>query len=128
MNVDVKKMLRAVTVCDLVVAALIFFVALIIKPEYSLILLFGIITAVFNFYVSTITANLVLVKGIGTKLLIVFSSVFRVILVCIISILLYKIKQYYLIAYIAGYSAHFIALIFYGLLLKNNERKWLNGY
>lgn len=124
MDQNIKKMLKVVTICDVIVALVICtLILIIVNYNYSLILLFGIATAVFNFFLSTVTADFVVAKQAGNKMLIVISSAFRVILVCAISILLYKLYKYYLIAYIAGYSAHFIALIIYGLLLKNEERK-----
>ncbi|PJI09151.1 MULTISPECIES: ATP synthase subunit I [Clostridium] len=123
MNQDIKKMLKIVTICDILVAILVFAVLFININNYviSLIAVLGIFTAVLNFYLSTVTANFVLINKSSNKSLIVFSSIFRVVLVCAISIILYKIYKYYLIAYIGGYSAHFIALIIYGLLLKNNS-------
>lgn len=123
LNQDIKKMLKIVTICDILVAVLVFAVLFININNYviSLIAVLGIFTAVLNFYLSTITANFVLINKSSNKSLIVFSSIFRVVLVCAVSIVLYKIYKYYLIAYIGGYSAHFIALIIYGLLLKNNS-------
>ncbi|MCR3758381.1 hypothetical protein [Clostridium felsineum] len=124
MDFDVKRMLKLVTICDAIIAVIIFVVLLFITNYmFSIVMTLGVFTAALNFYLSTVTANFVLIKKKGTKSLILLSSIFRVILVGIISIVLCIIYKYYLIAYIGGYSAHFIALTIYGLLLKSNERK-----
>lgn len=113
-----KRMLKAVAVYDIVIAVIMILVSALINPLFSPILLLGIATAVFSYYVNAITADLVLIQKAGNKTLMLLSSSFRVILICTVGIILYRINKYYLFAYIVGYSTHFIAIIIYGLLMK----------
>ncbi|AAK80815.1 ATP synthase protein I [Clostridium acetobutylicum] len=118
MNLNIKRMLKVVTLYDAIIAAIVS-VILLFAANYkiSLIVIIGIFSAIFNFYLSNLTADFVFVKKMGNTSLIFLSSIFRVILVFFIGIILYKIYKYYLIAYLGGYSAHFIALIIYGSLV-----------
>lgn len=115
-------MLKVVTLYDAIIAAIVS-VILLFAANYkiSLIVIIGIFSAIFNFYLSNLTADFVFVKKMGNTSLIFLSSIFRVILVFFIGIILYKIYKYYLIAYLGGYSAHFIALIIYGSLV---NKRW----
>lgn len=122
MNLNIKRMLKVVTLYDAIIAAIVS-VILLFAANYkiSLIVIIGIFSAIFNFYLSNLTADFVFVKKMGNTSLIFLSSIFRVILVFFIGIILYKIYKYYLIAYLGGYSAHFIALIIYGSLV---NKRW----
>ncbi len=124
MNNDFKKMFKKIVLYDffisLIFTAVIYFTA----KSYALFFLLGLIIALTNFYVNGITVEHSLNnKNTKNSGIIVIGSFIRVFLVSIIGFIIGRHNIYNIIAYIFGYSAQFISLVYYGLNTKNIEGK-----
>ena len=121
MNSDFKKMFKKIALYDffisLVFTTVIYFTA---KP-YALFFLLGLIIALMNFYVNGITVEYSLDnKNMKNKgIIIVVGSFIRVLLVSVIGFAIGRHNMFNIIAYIFGYSAQFISLVYYGINNKN---------
>lgn len=119
MEHNIKKMLKAVIKYDFVLMLIVLALCFIVKIQYILVVESGLIIAVINFILNSVISNSVLLKKNTNKVLLVLPALGRVILVCIIGFIFYKINQYYILAYIVGFTLQYVALIIYGLTLKN---------
>jgi ATP synthase protein I len=46
-------------------------------------------------------------------------GIVRVAVVCLVAYVLYKINEFYIIAYMVGFTAQYISIVVYGLKVKN---------
>jgi ATP synthase protein I len=77
----------------------------------------GLVMAVLNFQLNAITTNYILITK-GSKILSVLGATVRIIITFSIAILLCKNNKYNFIAFLIGYSLHYVAVVFYGIAAK----------
>lgn len=118
MDNDIKKMLKIVIKYDIVLMLAILALCFIVNIHYILIAESGLVIAVINFIMNSIVSNNIFIKKSGNKILLVLAAFARVILVCIVGFIFYRINQYYIIVYILGYTLQYVSLIIYGLKIK----------
>ena len=120
MNDEIKSMLKKIFIYDIVVA-IIFSVIIMaaIRLDYAVIFLLGLAISFGSFYLNAFTSNYAIEgRRKMSKSIIVLSFFLRVIAVALIGAILFTFNKYYVIAYIFGYSTHFISILIYGLTIK----------
>lgn len=123
MKNDLGDMFRKVIVFDVIVAVVLTSLVQIIFKRYSLIFLSGLALALINFIINGIITEYMLLKKKNKYVISTFLGfIFRVVVVCSIAIIIYKKDQFNVVAYMLGYSFHFISLTLYGIKI-NNEGK-----
>ncbi|MDP4143440.1 MAG: ATP synthase subunit I [Bacillota bacterium] len=122
MEKQTRDMLKKVAIYDIIILVLTLGVSSIVLREYALILGVGILIAAFNFIVNAIVTTYTLIST-GKRTLSILGAVVRVIITLIIAMLFYNNNKFNLIAFIGGYSLHYIAIIIYGMTIRNQERK-----
>ena len=124
MNSDFKNMFRKIAVYDSVISLVFITIIYFTVKSYALFFLLGIIIALMNLYVNGITVEYSLdSKNLRGKSIIVIGSFIRVLLVSVIGFAIGRHNMFNIIAYIFGYSAQFISIVYYGINNKRIERK-----
>lgn len=118
MNAQVKTILKKVTIFDIIIAIISGMISYFLFKKYDYIVVIGLLMAVLNFVLNAITTNYILIT-MGKKMLSVLGSAVRIIITFSIAIILCKNNIYNFIAFLIGYSLHYIAVIFYGITVKN---------
>jgi ATP synthase protein I len=120
LNDEIKSMLKKIFIYDIFIAVI--FAAIIgmtIRLEYAVIFFLGLAISLGSFYLNAFTSNYAIEdKKKMSKTIIILSFFLRVIAVASIGAILFTYKKYYVIAYIFGYSSHFISILIYGLTIK----------
>ena len=124
MNSDFKNMFKKVLLCDfflsLIFTAVIYFTA----KSYALFFLLGLVIAIINFYVNGAIVEYSLdIKNTKNRGVMVAGFFIRVLLVSVIGFIIGRHNMFNIIAYIFGYSSHFISLVYYGISNRNIEGK-----
>lgn len=116
MKNDLRDMLRKVIIFDAILAVILTSLVQFTFPKYSLAFLGGLVLALINFIINgIITEYMLLNKKSRYVLGNLLGFIVRVVLVCGIAIIIYKRDQLNVIAYMLGYSFHFISLTLYGI-------------
>ena len=114
---QVKTILKKVIKFDIIITVISAIVSYFLFREYDYVVIVGLIMAVINFILNAITTNYVLVI-MGRKTLSVFASAVRIIITFSIAIMLCKNNRYNFVAFLIGYSLHYMAVILYGITAK----------
>lgn len=116
MKNDVKCMLKRIVQIDIFLGLFVTIVGQISFSEYIWSFLIGFLVAIVCFLLNAIVANYVLIKeNLDKNWSIMLSSFLRIILVIAIGALILINDKKQLIAYVLGYSSHFVSLIIYSL-------------
>jgi ATP synthase protein I len=113
-------MIRKILIFDIVIAVALAIIACLFFINYSMALLIGFGVAVATFLINSLISQYAYAGDKRNPAMITVAGfALRVILVCAIGILLYKGNTFNVVAYMLGYSLHFISLTLYGITLKN---------
>ena len=125
MNSSFNKMFKKIALYDFFISLVFTTVIYFTAKSYTLFFLLGLIIALMNFYVNGITVEYSLDnKNMKNKaILVVVGSFIRVFMVSMIGFVIGRHNMFNIIAYILGYSAQFISLVYYGINNKNIEGK-----
>ncbi|MCB2293176.1 ATP synthase subunit I [Clostridium algoriphilum] len=124
MNSDFKNMFKKIALYDFFVSLVFITIMYFTAKSYVLFFSLGVIIALLNFYVNGITVEYSLNnKNTKNSWIIVVGSFIRVFLVSVIGFTIGRHNMFNIIAYIFGYSAQFISLLYYGMNNKNIEGK-----
>lgn len=120
MNDEIKSMLKKIFIYDIVIAVIFSAIIMVaIRLQYAVIFFLGMAISFGSFYLNALTSNYAIEgKKKMSKTIIVLSFFLRVIAVASIGAILFTYNKYYVIAYIFGYSTHFISILIYGLTIK----------
>lgn len=92
--------------------------------EYAYLFLLGLIVAAIGFILSSVsTTNYLSTLSIKHGTIMNISIFIKVIFICIIGSIIYNNNVNNVIAYILGFTSHFLALILYGTVNLFSERK-----
>lgn len=120
MQNDLKDIFRKVIILDVILGIILTVLVQYIFKKYSLIFLGGLVLALINFIINGIITEYMLLKKKNKYVMVTSIGVFvRVAIVCSIAIALYRIDRFNVVAYMLGYSCHFISLTLYGI---NNNK------
>lgn len=117
MNKDVKNMLKVIIIFIISISAVGSIILYFINKTYVWPFITGSTMAILSFTINSLTTSNVLSKN-ANKGLLFLSSIFRVLLVCIVGAVIAKNNMNEILPYILGYSVEFIGMFFYGLSLK----------
>ncbi|MBU3159337.1 ATP synthase subunit I [Clostridium frigoris] len=124
MNSDFRNMFKKIAIYDFFISLIFIIIIYFTAKSYALFFLLGIIIALMNLYVNGITVEYSLnSKNLKGKGMIVAGSFIRVFLVSVIGFAIGRHNMFNIIAYIFGYSAQFISLVYYGIKNKDIEGK-----
>lgn len=112
-----KNVLKNVGKIDIVIAIIVLIFSFQFYRSYTFIVIIGLVMAIINFIFNAVTSSYLLSIG-GKKNLIILSSAIRIIITIGIILLLYKNNKYNIVAFIAGYTLHYVAIIIYGVRTK----------
>lgn len=120
---DLRDIFEKVIIFDIMIGIICAVLLQFVFKNYSLIFLGGLALALINFIINGIITEYMLLKKRHKYVLSTsVGLIVRVVIVCGIAIVLYKIDQFNVVAYMLGYSCHFISLTLYGIKV-NNEGK-----
>lgn len=123
MKDDLRDIFEKVIIFDIMIGIICAVLLQFVFKNYSLIFLGGLALALINFIINGIITEYMLLKKRHKYVLSTsVGLIVRVVIVCGIAIVLYKIDQFNVVAYMLGYSCHFISLTLYGIKV-NNEGK-----
>ena len=121
---EIISMLKCVLFFDLIVGIAAGIVVQALFKSYTLIFLIGLSAASLSFLFSGYLFNNILIKKSLTKgMLAPYLNMAKVFIISIIGVLLFNNNINNVIAYILGYTSHFLALMLYGILTLVSERK-----
>lgn len=110
MSKDTLGMLKRVILFDFVIILLSFIVSIIFFKDYVAIVIIGIVIAAVNFLLNAVITNYSM-KTSGGAILIIVGALARVAIAGVFAVVLYDNNMMNVIAYLIGYSLHYISVI-----------------
>lgn len=120
MDKQTIRMLNKILVIDSRIVFFTLIASMIIVKEYALVILIGLFIAIMNFIVNAIGTYYAFTKT-RKQIYSILGAACRVTITMIVAVSLYKNNKYNLFAFLGGYSLHYLAIIIYGLTIKNEE-------
>lgn len=119
MNANVKVMLKNVIKYDVIVALItaIGFFIVFKKYDYDAVIVLGLLIGTLNFIMNSYFSSYGMTNNKG-QLFILLGAVIRVVFAGLAVVILYKVNKYYVIAFLAGYTLHYVAVVTYGLSIR----------
>lgn len=119
---EIRYMLKRIAIIDFIISIILFLGSFMLIKKFMFPILIGFMIAVVNFYVNSLTTNFTFnSKNLRSGLIIFLSFLFRVFIVGIIGVFLFKINKYYIVAFIFGYTCHLISVLIYGTTIRENS-------
>lgn len=116
---EVKIMFRRILIFDFIVAGILAIVSCLFFINFVAALLIGFGVAVATFLINTLITQYAYAGDKQNPTMITIAGfVLRVVIVCGIGLLIYQSNTANIVAYMLGYSSHFISLTLYGITLK----------
>lgn len=120
MQNDLQYMLRKVILFDIILALILGGTTYYFFKNYVFIVLFGLSLAIISFVLNGIITEYILLKKTGKyKTVALISYLIKIVTISGIAVILFNQNKLNVIAYMLGYSSHFISLTLYGISLKN---------
>jgi ATP synthase protein I len=118
LNNDVKFMFRKILMFDLIIGGILSVIVFMFFGNYLFVFLLGIIVSIASFIINSLMTQYAYSGKKKNPALITLVGFFiRVLLVCGIGLLIFKGSEFNVLAYMLGYSSHFISLTLYGILI-----------
>ncbi len=119
-----RPLLKKIGKYDLSVGITITTILYLVIGNSSLFFLLGIFHAYVNFLINSACITFLLLKrGMFKNILNILGHMFRILLVCITSIIIIKNNELNFFIYIIGYTAQIGSIVMYGVRLNLKERK-----
>lgn len=123
MDKDTKIMLKKVLIYDCLILAAVLIGSLMFFENYTVIVSIGLAMAGLNFILNAVITTYTLRAG-GNKAYYIIGAMVRIFLTVGVAVLLAENNINNLVAFLIGYSLHYLAVLFYGATRgKNTERK-----
>lgn len=122
MSNNTGEMLKKVILYDAIIILISFMISIIYFREYTPIIVIGIIIAVINFLLNTVITNYSM-KVSGGAILIILGAFARIALAGGFVIVIYNGDKMNIIAYLIGYSLHYISIIIYAAARGHKKRE-----
>ena|GEM_PF-600603 len=119
---DSREMLKKVIIYDIVILLLAFIISLIFYQGYQFVVIIGLIIALVNFILNAVITNYSIMVA-GNRVFLLLGTIIRIILTAAIAIMLCKENINNMIAFLIGYSLHYIAVVFYGATRGTKKNK-----
>lgn len=120
MGKETTRMLKIVLLTDSVILLLAAVISFLLFRNYTSIVIIGLILAMLNFVLNAVITSYSFVMT-GRKIFFILGSLARIAITVTIALLLCKTNLYNFVAFLTGYSVHYIAVILYGLTRKNKK-------
>ncbi|MGI6747997.1 MAG: ATP synthase subunit I [Anaerovoracaceae bacterium] len=120
MTKSTLMMLKRVILGDGVVLLLSIVILMIFFREYALALIIGIIIALVNFLINAIITEYAMKSSKG-KILILLGTIGRIAIAAVMALVLYDNDMKNIVAYLIGYSLHYVSLII-SMATQKNKR------
>jgi ATP synthase protein I len=114
---DLKNILKSVAKIDIFIAIIALILSFIFYRPYTYVVAIGLAMAIINFVLNAVTTSYLLSIG-GKKASIIISSAIRVIITVVIILLLYNNNKYNIVAFIVGYTLHYVSVVIHGVRIK----------
>lgn len=122
-NDDIKFMFRKILMFDLIIAVLLSVIVCIFFSKYFIVFLLGLAISIVSFAINSFMTQYAYSGQKKNPSQITLVGFFiRVLLVCAIGFFVYQGNTLNVLAYMLGYSSHFISLTLYGISI-NKEGK-----
>jgi ATP synthase protein I len=116
---EVRVMFRRILIFDIILAGVLAIVSCLFFINYTAALLIGLGVAVATFLINSIITQYAYAGDKQNPVMITIAGfVIRVVIVCGVGLLVYRSNTANIVAYMLGYSSHFISLTLYGITLK----------
>lgn len=117
-------MLKKVIIFDILIGITLTPLVQLVFNSYAYLFLIGLIVASIGFVITSVaTRKFLLTTSFKYGAIMNISIFVKVIFVCIIGVIIYNNNVNNVIAYILGFTSHFLALILYGIVNLLGERK-----
>ncbi|HML37791.1 MAG TPA: ATP synthase subunit I [Bacillota bacterium] len=103
-------MLKRVMICDGIIMLLSFIVSMIFFREFVIAIVVGVAVAFFNYLMNSAMTGHAMNTSRG-MIWILLGAVVRIAIACGFAFILYNDNLYNIIAYITGYSLHYVSII-----------------
>lgn len=120
MDKQTKKMLKRILLIDRIIVILTLIISMIIIREYAFVIMIGLLMSITNFIVNAIVTYYAFTTA-KKQIYNILGSACRVIVTTIVAVSLYNNDKYNLLAFIGGYILHYVAIVIYGITLKNEK-------
>lgn len=117
MKNDLRILLKKVAIIDLIVGCMLTPIIYLLLKNAALIFVIGLFIALVNFAQNGVFSAISLYKK--NQLYCFIGYTFRIVLVCLVAIIIFKQDEFNIIPFLLGYSAHYISIVLYGLSIKN---------
>ena len=118
---DSKEMLKKVGSFDLVILLLAFVSSMFLFPDEKLALIAGLAAALVNFILNALITNYSIMVA-GNRIILMLGTVVRIIVTAALAVMLCRNNMNHLIAFLVGYSLHYISVIIYGATRGTKKR------
>lgn len=122
MTKDNLTMLRKVMFYDGVILVLSIIVSMIFFREFTAAIVIGIAVAFFNYLMNTVITGYAMKASKGA-FWILFGAVARIAIAGAFAFILYNNNRYNVIAYITGYSLHYVAMVISATSQRNKIKR-----
>lgn len=119
MSLDIIKMIKKVSLYDVIIGLLICIPVYIIFTDFTGALLIGILVSIINFAVSSIITDLLMNSKQGNYMPIyLLSFIIRITIVSLIGFVLFTQNRYNVFAYAGGYTVNLLGVSIYSMTKK----------
>ena len=119
MDRETKEMLKTVAIFDGIILFLTIGISMILFKNYRLVIIIGLVLAIMNFMLNAIVTNYTFAMT-GKKAIYILGSVVRIIITVTIAVIICN-SIHNFVAFLIGYSLHYLAVILYGITRKNKK-------
>jgi uncharacterized membrane protein len=119
MSLDIIKMIKKVSLYDMIIGILIAILISIKFTSFVVPLLVGLIVAIINFALSSTITDLLMNKKEGRYMpLYLLSFIFRIAIISVIGYVFFAQNNYNVLAYAGGYTINLISVSLYSMTKK----------
>lgn len=113
MDKDTKEMLKKVIIYDILISVIILVVSLALFRNYVYVLIIGLIMALINFILNAVITGYIIRLG-GNASFYILGAMIRIVTTAAVVVLLAENNIYNVIAFLIGYSSHYVAVFYFG--------------
>lgn len=119
MDANVKAMLRSIVMYDVIIALItaVGFFLVFRKYDYDAVIILGLLVSTVNFIMNAYFSSYGMSNKKG-QLFILLGAVIRITFAAIVAVILFKFNKYYVVAFLAGYTLHYLAAVTYALSIR----------
>lgn len=115
MKKELTDMLKKTGIVDGIFVLLTLFLNAFIPHMYVFMIVLGLLMAYINFLLNGVITYFLMGNKSGSHTaLVILGFLLRVLIVAGIGVMVFSFNKYYVLAYLLGYSLHFISIVIYG--------------